>query len=154
VEQPEKKGDEFEDAAASSTGGDKSDNGGSGYSFKLNEENLEKIMSKIRKGVKVSVVSVVGNFRTGKSFLLTFMLRYLRNRHCKGAAWQTEDGNSLTEGNANKPEGGGDDDGIVRCLFDDSVFQSFAPVHQCIAASIHASRFVDRRSIQQANPPP
>ena len=37
-------------------------------------------MKKIPDGMKVSVISVVGNFRTGKSFLLTFMLRFLRNR--------------------------------------------------------------------------
>jgi hypothetical protein len=51
------------------------------FKFHLNQESLEEIMNKIPQGMKVSVVSVVGNFRTGKSFLLTFMLRYLRNRY-------------------------------------------------------------------------
>mmetsp|Transcript_54388 Transcript_54388/g.107955 ORF Transcript_54388/g.107955 Transcript_54388/m.107955 type:complete len:407 (+) Transcript_54388:59-1279(+) len=71
------------------------------FKFKLNEESLEGILNKIPKGMKVAVVSVVGNFRTGKSFLLTFMLRFLRNRDCKGDTWQTAEGESLTEGNAN-----------------------------------------------------
>jgi atlastin len=71
------------------------------YEFNAREDNLEHIMNKIPKNLKVAVVSVVGNFRTGKSFLLTFMLRYLRNKECSGVDWQTADGNSLTEGNAN-----------------------------------------------------
>lgn len=71
------------------------------FKFNLNEESLEGILNKIPKGMKVAVVSVVGNFRTGKSFLLTFMLRFLRNRDCKGDTWQTAEGDSLTEGNAN-----------------------------------------------------
>lgn len=32
----------------------------------------------IPSNMKVSIISVVGAFRTGKSFLLTFLLRYLR----------------------------------------------------------------------------
>ena len=92
------------------------------FKFHLNEDNLKRILNKIPKDMKVAVVSVVGNFRTGKSFLLTFMLRYLRNRlnfyfvklilkhrfkesipfsHCKGTDWQTEEGDTITEGNVN-----------------------------------------------------
>mmetsp|Transcript_11887 Transcript_11887/g.14357 ORF Transcript_11887/g.14357 Transcript_11887/m.14357 type:complete len:562 (+) Transcript_11887:92-1777(+) len=76
------------------------------YQFKAREDNLEHIMNKIPKDLKVAVVSVVGNFRTGKSFLLTFMLRYLRNKDCEGMDWQTAEGDSLTEGNANSEQSG------------------------------------------------
>lgn len=46
--------------------------------FALNAENLSSILGKVPHGTKVAVVSVVGAFRTGKSFLLNFFLRYLR----------------------------------------------------------------------------
>jgi Guanylate-binding protein, N-terminal domain len=46
--------------------------------FALNSENLSSILGKVPHGTKVAVVSVVGAFRTGKSFLLNFFLRYLR----------------------------------------------------------------------------
>lgn len=49
------------------------------YAFTFNEKKLNAIMSKIPPGWKVSVVSVVGAFRTGKSFLLTWFLRYLHH---------------------------------------------------------------------------
>ena len=38
--------------------------------FKLNEEILDEVLSKVPKGMKLSVVSIVGAFRTGKSCLL------------------------------------------------------------------------------------
>mmetsp|Transcript_116925 Transcript_116925/g.239233 ORF Transcript_116925/g.239233 Transcript_116925/m.239233 type:complete len:584 (-) Transcript_116925:1608-3359(-) len=47
------------------------------FAFKFHEEKLNSIMRKIPPGWKVAVISVVGAFRTGKSFLLTWFLAYL-----------------------------------------------------------------------------
>lgn len=47
------------------------------YAFTFHEDALNKILSRIPPGWKVAVVSVVGAFRTGKSFLLSWFLRYL-----------------------------------------------------------------------------
>jgi atlastin len=49
-----------------------------GREFDLHEEALESIMCKVPVDMKVAVLAVVGAFRTGKSFLLSFFLRYLR----------------------------------------------------------------------------
>ena len=49
------------------------------YAFTFHEERLNVILSKIPPGWKVSIVSVVGAFRTGKSFLLSWFLRYLHH---------------------------------------------------------------------------
>mmetsp|Transcript_2805 Transcript_2805/g.7530 ORF Transcript_2805/g.7530 Transcript_2805/m.7530 type:complete len:617 (-) Transcript_2805:148-1998(-) len=48
------------------------------FAFEFQEEKLNSIMRKIPPGWKVAVISVVGAFRTGKSFLLTWFLAYLR----------------------------------------------------------------------------
>jgi len=53
------------------------------YAFTFNESNLNSVLSQVPVGWKVSVISVVGAFRTGKSFLLSWFLQYL-NRECPG----------------------------------------------------------------------
>jgi len=49
------------------------------YSFQFERGQLKEIMDRVPPNYKVSVVSVVGAFRTGKSFLLSWFLRYLRS---------------------------------------------------------------------------
>jgi len=46
--------------------------------FQLEEKLFKSVLSKVPSNMKVAIVSVVGAFRTGKSFLLDFFLRYLR----------------------------------------------------------------------------
>mmetsp|Transcript_11734 Transcript_11734/g.14589 ORF Transcript_11734/g.14589 Transcript_11734/m.14589 type:complete len:558 (-) Transcript_11734:221-1894(-) len=47
------------------------------YAFTFHEDALNSILTQIPPGWKVSLISVVGAFRTGKSFLLSWFLRYL-----------------------------------------------------------------------------
>eukprot|EP01138_Halocafeteria_seosinensis_P009460 gb/GECG01009668.1/.p1 GENE.gb/GECG01009668.1/~~gb/GECG01009668.1/.p1 ORF type:complete len:638 (+),score=94.25 gb/GECG01009668.1/:1-1914(+) len=50
-----------------------------GTQFHLNKEMLQEVVSRVPSAdMKVSLVSVVGAFRTGKSFLLDILLRYLK----------------------------------------------------------------------------
>lgn len=63
--------------------------------FVLREENLASIIAKIPSDCKVSIVSVVGAFRTGKSFLLNFFLRYLRSDQTdETSSWMVSEGKS------------------------------------------------------------
>ncbi|GMH93621.1 hypothetical protein TrST_g2917 [Triparma strigata] len=48
------------------------------HAFNLNEEALTAVLNKAPSNRKVSVISCVGAFRSGKSFLLSNFLRYLR----------------------------------------------------------------------------
>ena len=49
------------------------------YAFTFHEDTLSQILKQIPSDKKVCVVSVVGAFRTGKSFLLSWFLRYLNH---------------------------------------------------------------------------
>jgi atlastin len=58
-----------------------------GDGFTLHEQKIAFVLKQIPADMKVSIVSVVGAFRTGKSFLLDMFLRYLRyyDEHPDGA---------------------------------------------------------------------
>lgn len=62
------------------------------FAFEFHEAKLNSIMRKIPPGWKVSVVSVVGAFRTGKSFLLTWFLAYLRQLKESGSTEKLSSG--------------------------------------------------------------
>lgn len=47
------------------------------YAFSFHREKLQSILDQVPPEAHVAVVSVVGAFRTGKSFLLSWFLRYL-----------------------------------------------------------------------------
>jgi hypothetical protein len=91
---------------------------GDDSTFTLNEENLQTILDRCAAvSDKVVIVSVVGAFRTGKSFLLDLFLRYLRYTEEHGdvdvaddgdvPAWVTAGGSHLTEGQLKVNSAGG-----------------------------------------------
>ncbi len=63
------------------------------FAFEFHEDQLNSIMRKIPPGWKVAVVSVVGAFRTGKSFLLTWFLAYLKQLKESGSTENLNSGN-------------------------------------------------------------
>eukprot|EP01041_Mallomonas_annulata_P010603 gene10603-22138_t len=71
--------------------------------FILNEKNLDIIIGKIPPNTKVALLSMVGAFRTGKSFMLNLFLRYLRHGSSSdlSESWLRADGESISEGNSN-----------------------------------------------------
>lgn len=74
------------------------DNGETVTSFKLETEVLEKLLLKEDVGdKKIVVISVTGAFRTGKSFLLNYLLLYLRKLEAESNDdWLTDDHQKLT----------------------------------------------------------
>ena len=54
------------------------------FAFQFHEDKLNEIIRKIPPGWKVAVVSVVGAFRTGKSFLLSWFLKYIHHLNSNG----------------------------------------------------------------------
>lgn len=79
-----------------------------GNTFELNDKALLSVLSSVPPTMAVSVVSVVGAFRTGKSFMLDWMLRYLNATSGKPVdasdepdeTWMNAGGSQL-EGNHN-----------------------------------------------------
>ena len=62
------------------------------FAFEFHEDQLNSIMRKIPPGWKVAVVSVVGAFRTGKSFLLTWFMAYLKQLKESGSTEKLVEG--------------------------------------------------------------
>ncbi|TYZ63578.1 hypothetical protein PybrP1_009896 [[Pythium] brassicae (nom. inval.)] len=93
-----------------------------GTNFELDEDALREIFHKVPEDMKVAIVSVVGAFRTGKSFVLDLFLRYLRHAShgrvlkegveaVEGEAWKDwvragveGSGEAKLEGNSNQEQ--------------------------------------------------
>ncbi|GMI40169.1 hypothetical protein TrCOL_g2096 [Triparma columacea] len=78
------------------------------YSFTLDEQAMMGVLSKAPPQMKVAVVSCVGAFRTGKSALLSWFLRYLRLTSLHDEDWE-DVAEALDESGeeGEKGEGGG-----------------------------------------------
>mmetsp|Transcript_16613 Transcript_16613/g.24834 ORF Transcript_16613/g.24834 Transcript_16613/m.24834 type:complete len:647 (+) Transcript_16613:231-2171(+) len=66
------------------------------YAFTFHEDTLQSILKQIPVDKKVCVVSVVGAFRTGKSFLLSWFLRYLKHYEAAHQKSRDEEGSGIT----------------------------------------------------------
>lgn len=84
-----------------------------GDSFTLDGEALNSIIERTPKNVPIAVVSVVGAFRSGKSFMLDFFLRFLRFYHNTDSIILTrigdipnwiEHGSKVLEGSSSDPD--------------------------------------------------
>ncbi len=66
---------------------------------KVNKPNLERIAQNLRDAgaEKISVVSVMGAYRTGKSFLLDLFLRYLEYEQASSTRASTSSASSASE---------------------------------------------------------
>ena len=51
--------------------------------IKLNDDNLKYVLEKIPSNIPISIVSIIGAFRTGKSFLLNIILKFLKDNEKK-----------------------------------------------------------------------
>ncbi|XP_065575255.1 atlastin-2-like isoform X2 [Artemia franciscana] len=55
------------------------------HTFSLDEEALAEVLNQeYCRDKPLAIISVAGAFRKGKSFLLDFMLRYLKRQGCEG----------------------------------------------------------------------
>lgn len=55
------------------------DNNENGENIILHENNLKQILDSVPKQIPVSIISIIGAFRTGKSFILNILLKFLEN---------------------------------------------------------------------------
>ena len=51
--------------------------------IKLNDDNLKYVLDKIPSDIPISIISIIGAFRTGKSFLLNIILKFLKDNEKK-----------------------------------------------------------------------
>ncbi|XP_039259587.2 atlastin-2-like [Styela clava] len=67
--------------------------------LQLNLDALKRILSNPLIGDKpISIISVAGQYRTGKSFLLNFFIRYLRKNGWKNCDWIGNESTKVTDG--------------------------------------------------------